>query len=101
MNSNPWNVMVPRASCHCYAFDLYLKEFFGPNTFQQREALYRQTIVCKLKLNTYISTQMSESKFNERYGENVQVIIGGWGFEICLERRGCRSICWMTIKPPK
>jgi hypothetical protein len=81
-NSNPMNVVAPKSTCNYQAFDLYLREFFYPNSFRDREVFYRQYLFRKLKLNTYINTQKSESqfinKFKKTYGDDTPVIIGDW-----------------------
>jgi hypothetical protein len=58
----------------------YLKEFFSK--FEANEIIYMQEIFRKLRLDAYINTKRSESKFmkafTRTYGKDASVVIGDW-----------------------
>lgn len=71
-----------RTTVDAAEFDLYLTSYFLD--FERREDHYRNNVYRKLRLNTFINTQKTESKFidkfKETYGgcERVSVIFGDW-----------------------
>lgn len=82
MQGTPYNVCVPKKVLQPNGFDIYLKTFFA--TFPESEEFYSKIIFRKLKLNSYINTQKSESKFlkgfRKKFGkpEEASVFIGDW-----------------------
>ncbi len=53
--------VFPRSTVDRDEFDAYLQSFFS--RFSEREQHYRDALYRKLRLNTYINTQKSESQF--------------------------------------
>ena len=82
MEGRPYDVCVPKKVLEPDGFNIYLRTFF--TTFAEKEELYTNELFRKLRLNSYINRQKSESKFLKKCAkklgvpENTDVFIGDW-----------------------